>query len=48
MTPTLEQTITREDLALFVNACFVSTGQKEFYSTAAGQSVSLEFLHTYA
>jgi len=47
MTPTLEQTIPREDLALFVNACFVSTGQKEFYSTAAEQRISLEFLHNY-
>jgi len=47
MTSSLEQTIPREDLALFVNACFVSTGQKEFYSTAAEQRVSLEFLHAY-
>ena len=44
---TFEQIITREDLALFVNACFVSTGQKEFYSSAAEQSLSLEFLHSY-
>jgi len=47
MTTSLEQTIPREDLALFVNACFVSTGQKEFYSAAAEQRVSLEFLHAY-
>jgi hypothetical protein len=41
------QTITREDLALFVNACFVGTGQREFYSDQNEQVLSLGFLHEY-
>ncbi|WP_293909759.1 hypothetical protein [Deinococcus sp.] len=44
--PTPDQ-ITREDLALFVNACAVGTGQKEFYSAALEQQYSLAFLHEY-
>ncbi len=44
--PTADQ-ITREDLALFVNACAVATGQREFYSSALDQRVSLDFLHAY-
>ncbi len=39
--------VTREDLLLFVNACFACTGQKEFYSDGYGQRVSLAFLHEY-
>jgi hypothetical protein len=44
--PTADQ-ITREDLALFVNACTVGTGQREFYSAALEQQYSLAFLHEY-
>lgn len=37
----------REDLVLFVNACFACTGQREFYGDRAGQQVSVDFLHRY-
>lgn len=40
-------TVTREDLILFLNAAFACTGQKEFYSTAEEQRVSVSFLHEY-
>lgn len=39
--------VAREDLVMFVNACFSCTGQREFYGDARGQSVSIEFLHQY-
>lgn len=39
--------VAREDLLTFVNACFASSGQREFYSDGAGQRVSLAFLHAY-
>ncbi|PHS08936.1 MAG: hypothetical protein COA78_12335 [Blastopirellula sp.] len=39
--------VTREDLVLFINACFVCTGQKEFYGDSIGQNVSIAFLHEY-
>ncbi|ATB43562.1 hypothetical protein CYFUS_009042 [Cystobacter fuscus] len=39
--------VAREDLVMFVNACFSCTGQREFYNDARGQSVSIEFLHAY-
>lgn len=39
--------VEREDLVLFINACFACTGQREFYGDAAGQSVSIDFLHRY-
>lgn len=39
--------VAREDVLTFVNACFASTGQREFYSDGAGQRVSLAFLHAY-
>lgn len=41
------ETITREDLILFLNACFACTGQREFYDTAESQRVSVAFLHAY-
>lgn len=41
------QNIARDDLILFLNACFACTGQREFYSTADEQRVSMEFLHQY-
>lgn len=43
---TLER-VTREDLTLFINACFACTGQREFYGTAQDQRVSVAFLHAY-
>ncbi len=46
-TETRSQRVTREDLLMFVNACFACTGQKEFYSDGHGQSVSIGFLHSY-
>jgi hypothetical protein len=39
--------ITTEDLVLFVNACFACSGQREFYGAAAGQEVSIRFVHEY-
>ncbi len=39
--------VAREDLLLFVNACFACTGQREFYGDGRGQKVSLDFLHGY-
>lgn len=37
----------REDLVMFINACFACSGQKEFYGDARGQRVSIGFLHEY-
>lgn len=39
--------VAREDLVTFINACLACTGQKEFYSEAFGQGVSIDFLHDY-
>ncbi len=39
--------VEREDMVMFINACFACSGQKEFYSDGRGQSVSIEFLHLY-
>jgi hypothetical protein len=39
--------VEREDLVTFVNAAFSSTGQREFYGDAAGQAISIDFLHEY-
>ncbi len=47
MTWTPEQ-IGREDLVLFVNACFACTGQGDFYGDSEGQRLSIHFLHEYA
>jgi hypothetical protein len=44
---TAAERVAREDLVMFVNACFACTGQREFYADAAGQRVSIEFLHDY-
>jgi hypothetical protein len=41
------QRVEREDLLMFINACFACTGQREFYSDGFGQSVSIDFLHRY-
>jgi hypothetical protein len=39
--------VEREDMVMFINACFACTGQREFYSDARGQGVSIDFLHEY-
>jgi hypothetical protein len=39
--------VAREDLVMFVNACFSCTGQREFYNDGRGQAVSIDFLHAY-
>ncbi|ATB26611.1 hypothetical protein [Melittangium boletus] len=44
---TRAEQVAREDLVMFVNACFSCTGQREFYNDAHGQSVSIDFLHAY-
>jgi hypothetical protein len=41
------ETVAREDLVLFINACFACTGQREFYSTSGEQRISIAFLHEY-
>lgn len=45
--PSAKDRVAREDLLLFVNACFACTGQREFYGDGHGQSISLDFLHRY-
>ena len=44
---TAAERVTREDLVMFINACFACTGQREFYGDAQGQRVSIDFLHDY-
>lgn len=39
--------VAREDLVMFVNACFACSGQREFYSNGRDQRVSIDFLHRY-
>lgn len=39
--------VQKEDLLLFMNACFSSTGQEEFYESAYEQNLNLDFLHEY-
>lgn len=39
--------VAREDLLLFLNACYACTGQREHYGDGYGQRVSLAFLHEY-
>jgi hypothetical protein len=39
--------VAREDLVMFINACFSCTGQHEFYDTGHDQRVSIDFLHDY-
>ncbi|TWT30644.1 hypothetical protein [Blastopirellula retiformator] len=43
----LREQCEREDLVMFVNACFAATGQTEYYSDQYSQSVSIDFLHQY-
>jgi hypothetical protein len=42
-----DECVTREDLVLFINACFACSGQREFYSDSKGQTVAIDFLHRY-
>jgi len=42
-----EERVAREDLVMFINAGFSCSGQREFYSDASGQAVSIDFLHRY-
>ena len=37
----------REDLVMFINACFAATRQNEYYTDRFEQSVSIDFLHRY-
>ena len=37
----------REDLVMFINACFAATGQSEYYTDGRSLSVSIAFLHQY-
>ena len=40
--------VAREDLLLFINACFAATAQREFYDGAgAAHEDVLSFLHCY-
>ena len=39
--------VAREDLVLFVNACYACTQQTEFYGAGTDQAVSIRFLHDY-
>lgn len=43
----LREQCEREDLVMFVNACFAATRQKEFYTDQYKTSVSIDFLHRY-
>lgn len=39
--------VEREDLVMFINGCFASTGQREFYSEEVAAPLELSFLHQY-
>ena len=39
--------VAHDDLVVFLNAAFACTGQREFYSDGAHQTVSIAFLHDY-
>ncbi len=44
---TRAEKVTREDLVMFINACFSCSGQAEFYGPSGEQAVSIDFLHQY-
>ncbi len=44
---TIRERVEREDLVMFVNACFACTRQDEFFSDRLGQAISIGFLHEY-
>lgn len=37
----------REDVVMFINACFAATGQQEYYGSRSANRVSIDFLHSY-
>ena len=37
--------VEREDMVMFINACFACSGPRQFYSDARGSSVSIALLH---
>ena len=39
--------IQKDDILMFINACFSSTGQNEFYESSYTQSLTISFLHEY-
>ena len=39
--------VAREDMVLFINACFACSGQSEYYGETSGQAVAISFLHEY-
>lgn len=39
--------VAREDMVLFINACFAASGQAEFYGDGRAQGLSIRFLHEY-
>ena len=43
----LREKCEREDLVMFVNACFAATRQNEYYTDRYEPSVSIDFLHRY-
>ncbi|MGI5242634.1 hypothetical protein [Dactylosporangium sp. CA-139066] len=43
----LSELVACEDVVMFVNAAVTATGQREFHAGAAGQALSLAFLHDY-
>lgn len=47
LTENTENRVAREDLVMFINACFVCSGQREYYGAASEQRVSIRFLHLY-
>ncbi len=47
MPPLSADRVAREDLVTFLNACFVCTGQSEYYADARGVALSVDFLHAY-
>jgi hypothetical protein len=42
-----QEQVAREDLVMFINACFACSGQREFYSYDSDRGVSIDFLHDY-
>lgn len=43
----LKERSEREDLVLFINACFAATGQADYYSDRNSHGISIDFLHQY-
>lgn len=39
--------VKREDILMFVNACFACSGQQEFYEDSFIQNLAIDFLHEY-